>query len=152
MNTKRTIAAAGLVLATAFGGFVGTADAAPAPAPVAKTTLGAITATPSTNLKNLQKVKVSVSGFGTFTGGAKIIQCTAGVISDGTHFAKYCDLKHTAPIKITNGKGKGSYKVRVAAFKAGDSSQTCVKGGRCLILAATPTKSYAAFSQISFAS
>ncbi len=107
---------------------------------------------PSTGLKNLQKVKVSVSGFGTFSGGAKIIQCTAGVISDGTHFSKYCDLAHTAPITLSNGKGKGSYKVRVAAFHAGDRTQKCVKGGRCLILAATPTKSYAAFSQISFAS
>ena len=150
MNTKRTIAAAGLVLATALGGFIGTADAAPAPA--AKTTLGAITASPNTGLRDLQKVKVNVSGFGTYSGAAKIIQCTTGVIQDGTHFSKYCDLKHTAPITISHGKGKGSYKVRVGSFKAGERTQKCVKGGTCLILAATPTKSYAAFSQISFAS
>ncbi|MEP9362938.1 neocarzinostatin apoprotein domain-containing protein [Nocardioides sp. CN2-186] len=150
MNIKRTIAAVGIVLATALSGFGATADAAQAP--VAKTTLGSISATPSTGLTDGKKVSVKVSGFGSFTGTAKIIQCTAGVISDGTHPSKYCDLKHTAPIKISHGAGKGSYKIRVASFHAGLASQKCVKGGRCLILASTLDKSYAAFSQISFAS
>lgn len=171
MFKKRQVAVGVLVLATALSGCgsdtkdkdVADAPSTPessatttAPAPPASPTIGSLVLTPGTDLKDQQKVKADIAGYGEFTGTVIVTLCTPAVVADPTNSSNYCDTRPEAAstIEVAKGVGTGEITIRIGdSFKAGSPDSKCDAGGKCLVLATSAVENpeYVSFSEVAFA-
>ncbi|MBM0125227.1 hypothetical protein [Pimelobacter simplex] len=127
------------------------------PSPTAAPVLGSLELAPGTGVKDGQKIKVTIGGYGQLTGKASVVLCSPAVVSDTSNPQKYCDMRPESMgmIEISGGAGSGSFTVRVGeSFQAELPTSTCEPGGKCLVLATSTTQDpqYASIAEVAFAS